>query len=69
VVDGAGPAAIGGQLAVLVKASGVLGTYYLAAIRPFRRLIVYLRLTREIERAWRAGGRPSDASSGFSGGG
>jgi Protein of unknown function (DUF2867) len=47
-----------GQLAVLVKPNGLLGTCYLAAIRPFRRLLVYPQLTREIERAWRAeGGR------------
>ena len=42
------------QLAVLVKPNGVLGTAYLAAIRPFRRLIVYPALLRGIEREWRA---------------
>jgi hypothetical protein len=50
-----------GQMAVLVKPNGLLGTCYLAAIRPFRRLIIYPQLTREIERAWRApGGRPAE---------
>jgi len=43
-----------GQMAVLVKPNGVLGTGYLAAIRPFRHLIVYPLAMRETERAWRA---------------
>ena len=43
-----------GQMAVLVKPNGLLGTAYMAAIRPFRRLIVYPLATREIGRAWRA---------------
>jgi hypothetical protein len=43
-----------GQMAVLVKPNGLLGTGYLAAIRPFRRLTVYPMLTRDIGRAWRA---------------
>jgi hypothetical protein len=43
-----------GQMAVLVKPNGLFGTAYLAAIRPFRHLIVYPPLIREIERAWRA---------------
>ena len=42
------------QLAVLVKPNGVFGTAYLAAIRPFRHLIVYPALLRGIEREWRA---------------
>ena len=41
------------QLAVLVKPNGVLGTGYMATIRPFRRLIVYPRMTRGIERELR----------------
>jgi Protein of unknown function (DUF2867) len=45
-----------GQMAVLVKPNGRLGAAYLAVIRPFRRLIVYPQLTRDIERAWRAPG-------------
>ena len=43
-----------GQMAVYVKPNGVLGTGYMAAIRPFRHLIVYPPLMREIGRAWRA---------------
>src|SRR5258708_18202012 len=42
-----------GQMAVLVKPNGLLGTAYMAAIRPFRHLIVYPDLTRQIERSWR----------------
>ncbi len=41
-----------GQMAVLVKPNGVLGTVYMAAIRPFRRLIVYPELIRDIGRGW-----------------
>lgn len=43
-----------GQLAVLVKRRGLLGTGYMAAITPFRRLIVYPLMTRQIARDWRA---------------
>jgi hypothetical protein len=42
-----------GQMAVLVKRNGLLGTGYMAAIRPFRHLIVYPLAMREIERDWR----------------
>jgi hypothetical protein len=52
VPDGAGD--YRGQLAVLVKPNGLLGAGYLAAIRPFRHLVVYPQLTREVGRAWRA---------------
>jgi len=52
VEDGAGGHR--GQMAVLVKPNGLLGTAYMAAIRPFRHLIVYPPLMREIEREWRA---------------
>jgi hypothetical protein len=43
-----------GQLAVYVKPNGLLGTGYMAAIRPFRHLIVYPQMLRQIGRAWRA---------------
>src|SRR5207248_8545297 len=43
-----------GQMAVLVKPNGLLGTSYMAAIRQFRHLIVYPPLMRGIEREWRA---------------
>jgi len=42
------------QMAVYVKPNGLLGSGYMAAIRPFRHLIVYPALMREIGRAWRA---------------
>jgi hypothetical protein len=41
-----------GQMAVLVKPNGLLGSGYMTMIRPFRRLIVYPMLTRQIGRAW-----------------
>jgi hypothetical protein len=40
------------QMAVLVKPNGLLGNAYMAAIRPFRHLIVYPAIMREIERTW-----------------
>ena len=46
-----------GQMAVLVKTTGLLGDAYMAAIKPFRHLIVYPAMMREIERGWRAGDR------------
>jgi hypothetical protein len=42
-----------GQMAVLVKPNGLLGAAYMAAIRPFRHLVVYPALLRGIEREWR----------------
>jgi hypothetical protein len=51
-----------GQMAVLVKPNGLLGTGYMAAIRPFRHLIVYPAMMRQIERQWRArSGEPTPA--------
>jgi hypothetical protein len=46
------------QMAVLVKPNGLFGTAYMAAIRPFRHLVVYPPLIRQIEREWPA--RASD---------
>ena len=40
------------QMAVLVKPNGPLGRAYMAAIRPFRRLVVYPALLRELRCAW-----------------
>jgi hypothetical protein len=48
-----------GQMAVLVKPNGLLGTAYMAAIRPFRHLIVYPAILREGEREWQAQARPA----------
>jgi hypothetical protein len=44
------------QMAVLVKPNGLLGTAYMAAIKPFRHLIVYPPMLREMEREWRTRG-------------
>ena len=41
------------RMAVLVKPNGLFGRLYMAAIAPFRYLIVYPALTRQWERAWR----------------
>ena len=43
-----------GQMAVLVKPNGLLGTGYMTAIAPFRRLIVYPAMLRVIGQRWRA---------------
>jgi Protein of unknown function (DUF2867) len=43
-----------GQMAVLVKPNGLLGAGYMGAIRPFRHLIVYPPMLREIGRGWQA---------------
>ena len=53
VPDGAG--GYRGQMAVMVKPNGLLGSGYMAAIRPFRHRIVYPHMLRQIGRAWRAG--------------
>jgi hypothetical protein len=50
VPDGAG--GYRGQMAVLVKPNGLLGAAYLAAIKPFRYLVIYPALLREIGREW-----------------
>ena len=42
-----------GQMAILVKPNGVLGSAYMAAIAPFRHLLVYPVMMREIARRWR----------------
>jgi hypothetical protein len=52
VPDGSG--GYRGQMAVLVKRNGLLGSAYMAAIAPFRHMIVYPRMMRDIERQWRA---------------
>ena len=41
-----------GQMAVYVKPNGLLGTAYMAAIKPFRYVIVYPALMRQIGREW-----------------
>jgi hypothetical protein len=51
-----------GQMAVLVKPNGALGSAYMAAIGPFRHLIVYPAMMREIGRTWR--GRTDEPARG-----
>jgi hypothetical protein len=41
-------------MAVLVRPNGRPGAAYMAAIKPFRHLIVYPSMLREIERTWRS---------------
>jgi hypothetical protein len=52
-----------GQLAVLVKPNGVLGRVYLAAIAPFRHLIVYPMLLGDLERRWQRLRSPAQEST------
>jgi Protein of unknown function (DUF2867) len=47
-----GPGRYRGQMAVLVRRNGLLGTVYMTAIRPFRHLVVYPQLLNGIERGW-----------------
>ena len=42
-----------GQLAIYVKRNGALGAAYMAAIKPFRYLIVYPAMIRQMEQDWR----------------
>jgi len=42
------------QMAVYAKPNGRLGEAYMAAIRPFRHLLVYPGLLRDYERRWAA---------------
>ncbi len=53
-----------GQMAILVKPNGPMGSAYMAAIKPFRHLIVYPAMLRQIGRSWEAavdGPMPVDA--------
>ena len=43
-----------GQMAVLVRPNGLLGSAYMAAIAPFRHLIVYPKMLAEMGRRWQA---------------
>jgi hypothetical protein len=47
------------QMAVLVKPNGLLGTAYMAAIRPFRHRIVYPALLREGRDLWERAREPA----------
>jgi hypothetical protein len=50
------------RMAALVKPNGLFGRLYLAAIKPFRYLIVYPAMTRRWERAWRNRDRHPDGA-------
>ncbi len=52
-----------GQMAVLVKPNGLFGDAYMAAIRPFRHLIVYPPMLRQVERDWRDRGRDTSGAT------
>ncbi|MDJ0386219.1 DUF2867 domain-containing protein [Streptomyces sp. G-G2] len=55
VADGSGGAGgYRGQLAVLVKPNGLLGSLYMLAIKPLRYVGVYPALMRTIGRTWQA---------------
>ena len=41
-----------GQMAIYVRPNGLLGTAYMAAIKPFRHLVVYPQMLRTMERRW-----------------
>ena len=51
-----------GQMAVYVKPRGTFGRAYMAAIKPFRYLVVYPALMRQIERVSRASRTPRPAT-------
>ena len=41
-----------GQMAVYVRPNGLLGNAYMAAIKPFRYLVVYPQMLQAMERRW-----------------
>lgn len=61
VPDGAG--GYRGQMAVLVKPNGLFGNAYMAAIRPFRHLIVYPPLIRHIGQTWKLNAPKASAAT------
>jgi hypothetical protein len=50
VADGSG--GYRGQMAVYVRPNGLLGNAYMAAIKPFRHMVVYPQMLRAMERRW-----------------
>ncbi len=65
VPDGAG--GYHGQMAVLVKPNGPLGRAYMAAIAPFRYVVVYPQLLGLISRRWHPGARQIAVPEGLRG--
>jgi hypothetical protein len=51
-----------GQMAVYVRPNGLLGNAYMAAIKPFRHLVVYPQMLRAMERRWQERLTTSSAS-------
>jgi hypothetical protein len=51
------------QMAVLVKPNGLLGCAYMAAIKPFRYVIVYPEMMREMGQRWEAVTGAADAEA------
>lgn len=45
-----------GQMAVYVRPNGLLGNAYMAAIKPFRHLVVYPQMLRTMEARWQERG-------------
>ena len=43
-----------GQMAILVKPNGLFGRVYMAAITPFRYLIVYPQMLKGVGRKWKS---------------
>ena len=54
-----------GQMAVLVKPNGLFGTGYMAAIKPFRHVLVYPPALREFGRAWQERAREPAPAHGY----
>ncbi|HTZ86695.1 MAG TPA: DUF2867 domain-containing protein [Solirubrobacteraceae bacterium] len=50
------------QMAVYVKPNGLFGHAYMLAIKPFRHLIVYPPMLRQVGRAWRSREQPTAAA-------
>ncbi len=42
------------EMAVYVKPNGLLGNAYMAAIKPFRHLLIYPQMMRQIDHLWQA---------------
>ena len=61
VPDGAG--GYRGEMVSYVKPNGLLGEAYMAAIKPFRRLIVWPALMGQIARDWQASGGDTPAAA------
>ena len=54
VADPDAPGGYRGQVGILVKPNGLLGRAYLAFIRPFRHVLVYPAIFKEMEQLWRS---------------